>query len=134
MHHHVVLFYAPLCGWKRFTLNIFFDILKVEYMTYASMNYYELFRILIWFKWWLQMEFFLQFQKTHPSIVIGKQAFDGLHPFWVKKMKECNVWCCIYHVELEELWMGFNHMCQKSRLHSNFHCDREVVLWKYWWP
>jgi len=42
-------------------------------------------------------------------------------------MKECNVCCCIYHIELKELWVGFNHMHQKIGLHSNSHCDCEVI-------
>jgi hypothetical protein len=59
--------------------------------------------------------------------VIGKQACDALHPFWIQKMKEHNVCCCIYHVEIEELCVKFNHMWLKSRLHSYFHYDYEVV-------
>ncbi len=39
-----------------------------------------------------------------------KWTFDALHPFWVKKMKYQNVCCCIYHVELEKLKVGFNRM------------------------
>ncbi len=53
---------------------------------------------------------FLRFQKAHPSIIIGKQTFDSLHPYWVKKMKDCNACCCIYYVEMEGLKVGFNHM------------------------
>jgi hypothetical protein len=30
------------------------------------------------------MDFVLRFQKAHPKVVIGKQSFDSLHPFWVK--------------------------------------------------
>jgi hypothetical protein len=58
----------------------------------------------------MQMDFFLHFQKAHPMLIIGKQSFDYLHPFWVKIMKEHNVCCYIYHVEMEELKMGFNFM------------------------
>jgi hypothetical protein len=59
-------------------------------------------------KWWLKMDFFLHFQRMHPSIVIGKKMFDSLWPYWVKKMKDRNVCCHIYHVEMEELRIGFN--------------------------
>jgi len=38
-------------------------------------------------------------------------------------MKDQNVCCCIYHVELEELRVGFNHMLQKLGLHLSSHCD-----------
>jgi hypothetical protein len=30
---------------------------------------------------------FLHFQKGHPLHIIGKQAFDLLHLYWVKRMK-----------------------------------------------
>lgn len=55
---------------------------------------------------------------AHPSIIISKWAYDLLHFYWVKRMKNCNVYCYIYHVEMEELKMGFNHMRQKYGLHS----------------
>jgi hypothetical protein len=71
------------------------------------------------------MEFFLHFQKAIPSSIIGKHAFDALHPFCVKIMKDRNVCCCIYHVELEELRFEFNYMHEKSKLHFDFHCDYE---------
>ncbi len=69
------------------------------------------------------MDFFLHSQKAHPLVILGKRAFDALRPFWVKRMKEQNVCCYIYHVEMEELKVGFNHMRHKSKLHSISHCD-----------
>jgi hypothetical protein len=33
----------------------------------------------------------------------------------------------ICHVKLKELRLRFNYMCEKFGLHSNFHCDCEVV-------
>jgi hypothetical protein len=66
---------------------------------------------------------FLHFRKAHPFMILSKKAFDALRPFWVKKMKERNVYYCIYHVEMEELKVGFNHMWQKSELQSSSHCD-----------
>jgi hypothetical protein len=38
-------------------------------------------------------------------------------------MKECNVCCCIYHVELEELKVGCNYMHQKFELHTDSQCE-----------
>ncbi len=38
---------------------------------------------------------------------------------------DCDVSCCIYHVEMEELRVGFNHMSHKSGLHSKVHCECE---------
>ncbi len=40
-------------------------------------------------------------------------------------MKDCDVCCCIYHVEMEELRVGFNHMKHKFGLHSEVHCECE---------
>jgi hypothetical protein len=71
--------------------------------------------------------FFLHFQKGHRLHIIGKQTFDLLHLYWVKIMKDWNVYCCIYHVKMEELRMGLNHMKQKSRLHLKAHYDCEAI-------
>jgi hypothetical protein len=35
--------------------------------------------------------------------------------------------CGISHVEMGELKVGFNHMRQKPRLHSKFHCECEEI-------
>jgi hypothetical protein len=43
-------------------------------------------------------------------------------------MKKWNVCCYIYHVEMEELRVGFNHMQQKSKLHSSSHCDYDYEV------
>jgi hypothetical protein len=69
------------------------------------------------------MELFLHFQKVHPKLIVGKRSFDSLHPFWVKTMKEKNIYCCIYHTEMEELKVGFNYMQKNSSLHSNTKCS-----------
>jgi len=43
--------------------------------------------------------------------------FDSFQLWFVKKLKEQNVCCCIYHVEMEELWVAFNYMRMKVGLH-----------------
>jgi hypothetical protein len=58
------------------------------------------------------------FPKLHPQINIGKSSFDVLHPFFVKQMKEWNVCCCIYHVEIDELQGALNNMHTKFGIHS----------------
>jgi len=60
------------------------------------------------------MDFFLHFQKAHLELIVGKRTFDSLHPFWVKSMRAHNVCYCIYHVEMEELRLGFNYMQKNS--------------------
>jgi hypothetical protein len=69
------------------------------------------------------MEFYLHFQKMHPQIKIGKRSFDVLHPFFVKQMKEWNVCCCIYHVEIDELWGALNNMHTNCGNHYNSQCQ-----------
>jgi hypothetical protein len=64
------------------------------------------------------MEFYLHFQQKHPKIIIGKRAFDGMHLFFVKTMKDQNVCCCIYHVELDKLQQGLNYMRTKFGVSS----------------
>jgi hypothetical protein len=39
----------------------------------------------------------------HPDVVIEQWAFEKLKPFFVKKCKNRNTYCCIYHVEIDEL-------------------------------
>ena len=73
------------------------------------------------------MEFFLRFQKASPQVIIGKRSFDLLLPFWVKRMKERNVCCCIYHVEFQELLQGLNNMRLRCGIHfactCTYDCD-----------
>jgi hypothetical protein len=68
------------------------------------------------------MEFYLHFQNKHLEIIIKKKLFDDLHPFFVKRMKEWNVCCYIYHVEIDELQGALNNMHTKSRIHFSS-CD-----------
>ena len=70
----------------------------------------------------LQMEFFLRFQVAFPAVIVGKRSFDLLQPFWIKRMKERNVCCCIYHVEFQELLQGLNYLRLRSGIHSNGSC------------
>jgi hypothetical protein len=69
------------------------------------------------------MEFYLKFQRAHPEVIVGKHSFDFLRPFWMKKMKERNVCCCIYHVEIQELLVALNNMRAKFGLHDPTVCN-----------
>jgi hypothetical protein len=68
------------------------------------------------------MEFYLHFKKKHLEIIIRKRSFDDLCLFFVKGMKEWNLCCCIYHVEIDELLGALNNMRTKSRIHFSS-CD-----------
>ena len=58
----------------------------------------------------------------HPIVIIGKQMFDSLKPFYVNTLEKKNVCCCIYHVEIDELCIGYNFMREKSSLHNSSEC------------
>ena len=51
-----------------------------------------------------------------------KRMFDSFQPFFVKKLKERNVCCCIYDVEIEELRVGFNYMRSNCGMHDQIAC------------
>ena len=71
----------------------------------------------------MQMAFYMRFCEAHPDVVVGKRVFDSMQPYWVKKLEEINVCCCIYHVEMEELFSAFNQLRTKSGIHSNGECS-----------
>jgi len=62
------------------------------------------------------MELYLQFQVVNPRIIVGMGTFDFFQPYFVKKLKEQNVCCYLYHVEMEELRVAFNNMRTKAGL------------------
>ena len=70
----------------------------------------------------LQMAFYMRFREVHPDVLVGKRVFDSLQPYWVKKLDERNVCCCIYHVEMEELLFALNQLRTKFRIHSKAEC------------
>ena len=74
------------------------------------------------------MEFYLRFRSAYPQVIIGKRMFDSFQPYFVKKLKDRNVCCFIYHVEMEELRVGFNYMRARSVIHSEtaIECQFEV--------
>jgi hypothetical protein len=61
----------------------------------------------------LKAELFLRFKTVHLEMCIGQRAFEGLKPFFVKPTQECNTYCYIYQVEMDELQIGLKNMQQK---------------------
>ncbi len=43
-----------------------------------------------------------------------------MRQFFVKHMKEWNVCCCSYHVEIDEMQGALNNMCTKFGIHFNW--------------
>ena len=69
------------------------------------------------------MEFYLRFRSAYPQVIIGKRMFDSFQPYFVRRLKDRNVCCCIYDVEMEELRVGFNYMRAMSGIHSKTACE-----------
>jgi hypothetical protein len=68
---------------------------------------------------------------VHPRINVDQRVFESLEPFFVKTLKDMNTWCCIYHMELNELRLALNLMRTNNIIHGNTNCDCacDVVLW-----
>ena len=65
----------------------------------------------------------MRFREAHPDVIVGKRVFDSMQPYWVKKLHERNVCCCIYHVEMEELLSAFTQLRTKSGIHNKEYCN-----------
>ena len=76
----------------------------------------------------LQVEFFLNFKEQHPSCVIGFRTFQQIKPFYVKRLKERNTCCCIYHTHMDFLRLAINSMRSNVRdLHGpTCNCECQV--------
>lgn len=61
---------------------------------------------------------FIEIQIVHPESVIGQRLFESLKPFFVKPLKDMNTYCCIYHVELNELRFALNLLKTKNTIHE----------------
>ncbi len=75
----------------------------------------------------MQIECFLKFQPTHLNLIIRQRSFESLKPFFVKHVKDQNICCCIYHVELNELRLALNLVRTNNTIHDTkrcgCHCD-----------
>ena len=56
----------------------------------------------------------MNFKDQHPSINLGFRKFQGLKPFFVRKLKERNTCCCVYHIKMDMLRLGVNNMRTNS--------------------
>jgi hypothetical protein len=66
----------------------------------------------------------LRFQGRHPEIQIQERAFVKLYPFYVRPLKDRNVCCCHYHVELDMLREGMNNMLDARKgVHVTCTCE-----------
>ncbi|MCO5569206.1 hypothetical protein L7F22_022916 [Adiantum nelumboides] len=62
----------------------------------------------------LAAEFFMNFKDQHPSIDIGFRAFHKLKPFFVRKLKERNTCCCVYHTRIDLMRIAIDALLQNQ--------------------
>jgi hypothetical protein len=46
---------------------------------------------------------------------VRHRAFERLKPWWVRKLKERNTCCCIYHVEMDMMKVGLRNLRDKVK-------------------
>ena len=57
----------------------------------------------------------MNFKDQHPSLTVGFRKFQGLKPFYVRKLNERNTCCCVYHVKMDMLRLAVNAMRTDSK-------------------
>ena len=57
----------------------------------------------------------MNFKDQHPSWVVGFRKFQGLKPYYVRKLNERNTYCCVYHVKMDMLRLEVNAMHTNSK-------------------
>ena len=66
----------------------------------------------------------MRFLETHPEYQIQERYFIKLKPYYVKALKDRNVCCCRYHVELNMLHKDLNNLrLLKTGMHSHTNCQ-----------
>jgi hypothetical protein len=95
-------------------------------------NYLLKFNVLYLPPFLLQTSFFLRFMEAHPECNIRQRAFERLKPSWVKKLKERNTCCCIYHVEMDMMKAGLITLRDKLRgFYTLTNCNCLCVVCAY---
>jgi hypothetical protein len=60
---------------------------------------------------------------------VRHRAFERLKPWWVRKLKERNTCCCIYHVEMDMMKVELNNLRDKVKsMHAGCACECIVCL------
>jgi hypothetical protein len=76
-----------------------------------------------------QTSFFLRFKEAHLECNVRHRAFERLKPWWVRKLKERNTYCCIYHVEMDMMKVGLSNLRDKVKsMHAGCTCEYIVCL------
>ncbi|MCO5599945.1 hypothetical protein L7F22_054052 [Adiantum nelumboides] len=70
-----------------------------------------------------EAELFMNFKEQHPSIDIGFHAFQSLKPFFVRKLKERNTCCCVYHTRIDLMRLAINSLRIDTKSIHGDACD-----------
>lgn len=55
-----------------------------------------------------------EIQRGHPECKIGQRTFENLKPWYVKPLRDRNVCCWIYHVEMDLMRIGLNTLQEEK--------------------
>ena len=76
----------------------------------------------------MQTDFFMNFKEQHPSLDIGFRAFQGLKPFFVRKLKERNTCCCVYHTRIDLMHLAVNSLRIGTKSIHGDACDCSCMI------
>ncbi|MCO5591174.1 hypothetical protein L7F22_045155 [Adiantum nelumboides] len=65
----------------------------------------------------------MNFKEQHHSIDIGICAFQSLKPFFVRKFKERNTCCCVYHTRIDLMRLAINSLRIDTKSIHGDACD-----------
>ncbi len=79
--------------------------------------------VIVW-----QLELFRVFKLKNLSFPMMLRVFEGLKPWFVKRLKEWNTRTCRYHTKLNELKLGLSSMrATRKEVHSGCNCSCETI-------
>ncbi|MCO5550032.1 hypothetical protein L7F22_003509 [Adiantum nelumboides] len=70
-----------------------------------------------------EAKIFMNFKEKHPSIDFGFHAFQSLKPFFVRKLKERNTCCCVYHTRIDLMHLAIRSLRIDTKSIHGDACD-----------
>ena len=58
----------------------------------------------------MQVDFYNSFKAAHADLKVSFVSFWKLRPFFVRRLRDFNSYCCRYHQEMIEITQAFNNM------------------------
>ena len=62
----------------------------------------------------MQVELYKRFCEEHLEVRISLRCFEGLKPYFVRKLRDRYTCCCIYHVQMIFLKEAMNTLRQRK--------------------